>query len=87
MHSNRPLDVYCPGQSFFSFQWSTFLRIHWTISPEFALWAVLLIHWLKNHATVDIIYEKRGFYRALWVWALTDISIVLAFAPFILPGV
>lgn len=57
------------------------------IVVSLSLWAVLLIHWLKNHATVDIVYEKRGFYRALWIWALTDISIVLAFAPFILPGV
>jgi len=51
------------------------------------LWAVLLIHWLGNHTTVDTTYEKRGFYRALWIWALTDISIVLAFAPFVIPGV
>lgn len=48
------------------------------------LWASLLIPWMRNHASVDTAYEKQGFYRALWIWAITDISIVLAMAPYLL---
>jgi len=48
------------------------------------LWAIFLIHWNTNYAVVDNGYEKKGFYRALWIWAVTDISIVLAMAPWLL---
>ncbi len=44
-------------------------------------WGGLLFFWHRQHDQVDAGYEQRGFYRALWIWALTDISIVLAMAP------
>jgi hypothetical protein len=46
-----------------------------------ALWAVVLVPWIATHERVDRAYEQRGFYRALWVWAVTDLSVVLAMAP------
>jgi 4-hydroxybenzoate polyprenyltransferase len=48
------------------------------------LWGIFLIDWYKKYAEADIAYEKRGFYKALWIWAVTDISIVLAMAPYLL---
>jgi len=46
------------------------------------LWGVVLLPWLKRYREVDMNYEQGGFYRALWVWAITDLSIVLAMASF-----
>ncbi|MBN1265170.1 MAG: UbiA prenyltransferase family protein [Anaerolineales bacterium] len=45
------------------------------------LWGVFLIHWNTHYASVDNAYEKKGFYKALWIWAVTDISVVVAMAP------
>jgi 4-hydroxybenzoate polyprenyltransferase len=45
------------------------------------LWAVVLLPWYHRYGEVDEVYEQRGFYHALWVWAVTDIAIVLAMAP------
>jgi len=45
------------------------------------LWGVLLLPWYRRRDTVDEVYEQSGFYRALWVWAITDLSIVLAMMP------
>jgi len=44
------------------------------------LWGLVVLHWLKRYRDVDTNYEQRGFYRALWVWAITDLSIVFAIA-------
>jgi 1,4-dihydroxy-2-naphthoate octaprenyltransferase len=46
-----------------------------------ALWGVLLVSWYIQRNNADMAYEQRGFYRALWVWAITDLSVVLAMAP------
>jgi 4-hydroxybenzoate polyprenyltransferase len=46
-----------------------------------AMWAVVLLPWYHRHQEVDVVYEQRGFYKALWVWAVTDLAIVLAMAP------
>ena len=46
-----------------------------------ALWSAVLLPWYRRHDQVDETYEQRGFYRALWVWAVTDLGIVLAMAP------
>jgi 4-hydroxybenzoate polyprenyltransferase len=44
-------------------------------------WGVVLAHWYLHHRQVDVIYEKQGFYRALYAWALTDIAVVVAMMP------
>ena len=46
-----------------------------------ALWAVVLLPWYLRHNEAGVAYEQRGFYKALWVWAVTDLAIVLAMAP------
>jgi 4-hydroxybenzoate polyprenyltransferase len=45
------------------------------------LWTGVLVPWAVRHNRVDVAYEQRGFYHALWVWAITDVSVVLAMAP------
>jgi 4-hydroxybenzoate polyprenyltransferase len=47
----------------------------------FVLWGFVLIPWYRRHKEVDEIYEQRGFYNALWAWAITDLAIVFAMAP------
>ena len=46
----------------------------------FALWLGLLIPWLRASDTTERLGEQRGFYRALWIWALTDVAVVVAMA-------
>ena len=46
-------------------------------------WMVVLVPWYRNHRTVDTQYEKRGFYRALYAWALTDIGVIVALIPLV----
>lgn len=46
------------------------------------LWMMVLLPWYMRHQEVDAAYEQRGFYHALWAWAVTDLGIVIAMAPF-----
>lgn len=70
----------------FAFMLSEAWQRHWQpravgIPAALALWAALLLPWYRHHDEVDTAYEQRGFYRALWVWAITDLGIVLAMSP------
>lgn len=44
-------------------------------------WAAVLLPWLRNHDRVDTQYEKRQFYLALYAWAITDLTVAIAFLP------
>lgn len=46
-----------------------------------ALWLGLLIPWWRRAARLSRAHEQRGFYQALWIWAITDIAIVAAMVP------
>jgi lycopene elongase/hydratase (dihydrobisanhydrobacterioruberin-forming) len=43
-------------------------------------WAIVLGLWLLRHRRMRADEHKRGMYRALAVWALTDVAVVVAFA-------
>ena len=43
-------------------------------------WAFVLGTWLVRHRSMTSDGHKRGMYRALAVWALTDVAVVVAFA-------
>jgi 4-hydroxybenzoate polyprenyltransferase len=45
------------------------------------LWLALLIPWLRRWASGDRRTEQRGFYQALWIWAITDVAVVVAMFP------
>jgi 4-hydroxybenzoate polyprenyltransferase len=45
-----------------------------------AAWAVVLGGWILRHRAMSGAEHQRGMYRALAVWALTDVAVVLAFA-------
>jgi len=45
------------------------------------LWLGLLIPWLRRSETADTPSEQRGFYQALWIWAITDLAVVIAMFP------
>lgn len=45
-----------------------------------ALWAGVLGSWLLSHRRMTSAEHKRGMYRALAAWAVTDIAVVAAFA-------
>ena len=44
-------------------------------------WAAVLLPWLRNHDRVDMQYEKRHFYLALYAWAVTDLAVAISFLP------
>jgi 4-hydroxybenzoate polyprenyltransferase len=43
-------------------------------------WAFVLLTWLLRHRRMTRQQHKRGMYRALAVWAVTDVAVVIAFA-------
>jgi 4-hydroxybenzoate polyprenyltransferase len=45
-----------------------------------AMWALVLAPWLVSHRRMTSEQHKRGMYRALAAWALTDVAVVVAFA-------
>jgi hypothetical protein len=65
------------------------LRSHWgphdrwrwvALTLAFAAWLLLLVPWWRRHQTMSPREHQRGMYRALLVWALTDLAVVLAWA-------
>jgi 4-hydroxybenzoate polyprenyltransferase len=47
------------------------------LAPALAAWLVVMVPWLLRWRGYP---EKRGMYRALWAWALTDAAVVVAYA-------
>ena len=45
------------------------------------VWSAVLIPWYLRRQQADVAYEQRGFYRALYAWALTDVAVVVAMMP------
>jgi 4-hydroxybenzoate polyprenyltransferase len=43
-------------------------------------WGIVLVSWLARHRRMTSHQHKLGMYRALAVWALTDVAVVVAFA-------
>jgi len=50
------------------------------LSVAAAMWVVVLGGWLVSYRRMTSDQHKRGMYRALAAWAVTDIAVVLAFA-------
>jgi 4-hydroxybenzoate polyprenyltransferase len=44
-------------------------------------WALVLIPWYVRRHQVSERYEQRGFYLALYAWAVTDIAVAVAMMP------
>jgi len=47
-----------------------------SIIGNFGIWAGFILDWLRRHEQYP---AKRGMYRALWLWAITDLTTALAF--------
>ena len=47
----------------------------------FVCWVLVLIPWYMKYKEVDVLYEQRGFYKALYAWAVTDIAVAIAMIP------
>lgn len=44
------------------------------------LWVALLARWLENHQEMTPDQHQAGMYRALAIWAITDVAVLFAFA-------
>jgi 4-hydroxybenzoate polyprenyltransferase len=47
------------------------------LAPALAAWLAVMVPWLVRGRAYP---EKRGMYRGLWAWALTDLAVVVAYA-------
>lgn len=52
----------------------------WALSLAGTVWVVVLVVWLLRHRRMTGDGHKRGMYRALTAWALTDGAVIVAFA-------
>lgn len=69
---------------------AAFARALWVVGPTpqarhaltfaAATWAVVLGFWLSRYRRMSTSEHKRGMYRALLAWAVTDAAIVVALA-------
>lgn len=69
---------------------AAFARALWLAGPTptscgallvaFTGWVIVLGQWLLGHPRMTSAEHKRGMYRALAVWGLTDVAVVVAFA-------
>ena len=71
--------------AFASFWWAELLAgptplSRWALRTAGAFWALVLGAWILRHRRMTSGEHKRGMYRALAAWAITDIAIVVAFA-------
>jgi hypothetical protein len=83
----RALSLACIGVTAgFVLLFAEALQGRWTLRSmglvaAAAGWAAVLIPWCLEWRTVNRRYEQRGFYRALYAWALTDIAVAIALMP------
>lgn len=52
----------------------------WALTVAGVGWAIVLGRWLLRHRRMTSEEHKRGMYRALAAWAVTDVAVVIAFA-------
>jgi lycopene elongase/hydratase (dihydrobisanhydrobacterioruberin-forming) len=43
-----------------------------------AVWAAVLLNWIRRHGAMQVREHQRGMYQALAAWALTDLVVVFA---------
>ena len=59
-------------------------HVHWWaalgIAVALAAWLRVLAPWYRGHASWTSAQHERGFYAALAAWAVTDVSVLVAFA-------
>jgi 1,4-dihydroxy-2-naphthoate octaprenyltransferase len=46
-----------------------------------AVWALVLLRWLRRHESMGVREHQRGMYQALGAWAITDVVVVLTWSP------
>ena len=56
------------------------MRSRWALWFAGGLWVLVLVMWLLTHRQLTREGHKRGMYRALTAWGVTDIAVVAAFA-------
>ena len=73
------------GLAFLAFWWAQFLAgptrmSRWSLGVAAAVWAIVLGIWIARQPRMTSHEHKRGMYRALGAWAVTDMAVILAFA-------
>jgi 4-hydroxybenzoate polyprenyltransferase len=79
------ISAFAAALAFMSFWWGQFLAgptalSEWALTVAGAFWLSVLGGWVARERRMTSAQHKRGMYRALAAWAVTDIAVVLAFA-------
>jgi len=59
------------------------LRVGWkgfSLAVPLVLWLLVLLPWIAQHGTWTPQQHQRGMYQALAAWAVTDLTVLFAFA-------
>lgn len=82
MRAGLVVALVCTLVAFALFGWAAVvLRVTaFALALPLAAWLAVLLPWLVGHAAWTPAQHQRGMYRALTVWAITDIVVLLVFA-------
>ena len=74
--------VACIVLAFALFAWAAALLWvrAWLLVVPLALWLVVLVPWYRRRDRLSAAAQQLGMYRALGVWAVTDLAVLLVFA-------
>ncbi len=74
----------CVGLAFLFFGAAYFRAPEPRVWPALAVaagaWLVVLVPWLRRHASMTPDEHQRGMYAALRAWAVTDVAVLICFA-------
>ncbi|MCX7626467.1 MAG: UbiA family prenyltransferase [Candidatus Sumerlaeaceae bacterium] len=77
------LVLHLGGLLWFAPSASVYLWAKGAVVAQGAAWLIFTADWLRR---LDFYPAKRGMYRALWLWALSDVVLVIAYGWGIMPA-
>jgi 4-hydroxybenzoate polyprenyltransferase len=82
MRASLAVAIACVGLAFALFAWAAALLWvrAWLLVVPLAMWLAVLAPWYARRDGLSAAAHQRAMYRALGVWAVTDLAVLLVFA-------
>lgn len=82
LRASLAVAIACTLLGFLLFGWAAMVlgMRAWPLGVPFAGWLAVLAPWYRRRDSLRAADHQRGMYRALTVWAVTDVAVVLVFA-------
>jgi len=82
MRASLAVAIACTVLAFALFAWAAALLWvrAWLLVVPLIMWLALLGPWYARRDALSAVAQQRGMYRALGVWAITDLVVLLVFA-------